>query len=93
MSATGGEAKLIHISLQFADGAWRTVQQCIGDCRERLFELFRAADFMREADAQCLGGGDALARKAIAAEAAMSHGANEERHDAVRRHADAHLGN
>ena len=84
--------RALHLGLEFADRAGRAVQQRIGDSRASL-EFFGAADFMRQADAQSLGGGDALAGQAIAAEAAVSHGADQERRDAERRHADAHLGN
>src|SRR6185369_13235353 len=71
--------------------AGRAMEKLVGTARDGLLEACSVADLVHEPEPQRFRRHDALAREPIAAEGAMPHGANEERHHAEWRHADANL--
>jgi hypothetical protein len=71
----------------------RAEQQRVGDLRQRRIECHRLAQLVHQTQPQRVVGGDALARESITPERPMSDGADHERHDAERRHADPQLRN
>ena len=78
--------------LELRQRVWRAEQQRVGDLRQRGIERQRFAKLVHEPEPQRVRGLDAFARQSVAPERAVADGADHERHDAHRRHADAHLG-